>query len=453
MTIRVFLSYSHKDETFKEKLVNQLIILKRQSVIDTWDDRKISPGEEWHNKISSELDHADIILLLVSSDFLASDYCWEVEIRRAIERHNLGEACVIPIILRPTDNWEKAPFGHIQALPKNAKPINKWGNRDEAFAIVAEGIRKAIQPIQERKQYQAKLNTYSQTVHRAFNSLDSSSNEFRVFLETYQQELGINDEDAEQINNAVREQLFAQSRTNQNQRGHYYNASSNSQPDIPFYDAISKNVISKAGVVGLIVFLSLAVMSFLNSQVQINSASQKMLERARTSSIPKSSVTQASESTIKISMLFDQARAKEAKGDNEGALEDYTQIIKLKPTSPAIYNNRGLARFSLGDNRGAILDFNNSLKLKNPEPWLVYMHRGLAHSRLGNNQAALADYDKAIKLKPNYADSYYNRAAQYINLKDRIKATADFQKAANLYKQQGNSTWYQNTLNRLKELE
>src|SRR5579862_3836227 len=140
--IELFYSYSHKDEKLREKLETHLALLKRQGVIADWHDRKITAGQEWSNKIDEHLNTAQIILLLVSADFLASDYCYDVEMKRAIERHETGEAYVIPIILRPCD-WHSAPFGKLQALPRDAKPIRQWADRDAAFLDVIQGIRRS----------------------------------------------------------------------------------------------------------------------------------------------------------------------------------------------------------------------------------------------------------------------------------------------------------------------
>lgn len=140
--IEVFFSYAHEDERLKNKLADQLAILQRLGVITKWHDRMISAGTEWKPEIERRLNSAQIILLLVSADFLASDFCYGVEMARAIERHERGEARVIPVILRAC-RWTMAPFGKLQALPKNAKPVTSWGNIDEAFENVAEGIEVA----------------------------------------------------------------------------------------------------------------------------------------------------------------------------------------------------------------------------------------------------------------------------------------------------------------------
>jgi TIR domain len=142
--VEIFISYSHKDEALREQLGTHLSLLKRQGVIDAWHDRRIGAGDEWAGAIDGHLNSAAVILLLVSSDFLASDYCYDLEMTRALERHDAGDARVIPVILRSVD-WAGAPFAKLQALPKDRKPVTSWPDRDEAFTDVARGIRKVVE--------------------------------------------------------------------------------------------------------------------------------------------------------------------------------------------------------------------------------------------------------------------------------------------------------------------
>jgi len=142
--VNVFFSYSHVDEPLRDELEKQLSMLKRLGVIDTWHDRRIAAGNDWEGQIDARLDAAHIILLLISADFLASSYCYDVEMNRALTRHREGQAKVIPVILRAVD-WAGAPFGRLKALPRDAKPITSWDNQDEAFRDVAMGIRQAAE--------------------------------------------------------------------------------------------------------------------------------------------------------------------------------------------------------------------------------------------------------------------------------------------------------------------
>src|SRR5260221_9796791 len=142
--VEVFYSYAHKDEVFRNKLETHLSLLRRQGLITAWHDRHILPGTDWAQAIDEHLERASVILLLISADFLASDYCYGIEMQRALERHQANEARVIPILLRPVD-WHGAPFEHLLALPTDAKAITTWSNQDAAFADVAAGVRRAVE--------------------------------------------------------------------------------------------------------------------------------------------------------------------------------------------------------------------------------------------------------------------------------------------------------------------
>jgi len=144
--VRLFYSYSHKDEDLRDEIEKHLAQLKREGYIESWHDRKILPGTEFENIISEKLKDADVILLLISSDFINSDYCYSKEMEHAIERHNNGDAVVIPIILRHC-MWQSAPFGKLQALPKDGKPIKSkdWDGIDEALTDVAKGMKRLIE--------------------------------------------------------------------------------------------------------------------------------------------------------------------------------------------------------------------------------------------------------------------------------------------------------------------
>lgn len=181
--IEVFCSYAHNDEEMKDRLLAHLSLMKREGIIDIWHDRMITVGQEWEGRINEHLNAARVILLLVSADFIASDYCYDIEMRYAMQRHDSHDARVIPIILRPVD-WVSAPFGRLQALPKDGLPITSWGNQDAAFANVATGIRKAVlyQSVEGLEEYEKRyfeheghhLNYYDTEYHSEYSSFISS---------------------------------------------------------------------------------------------------------------------------------------------------------------------------------------------------------------------------------------------------------------------------------------
>lgn len=147
--VRIFVSYAHADEAYRKRLDAHLAPLDREGLIAVWHDRMISPGTVWTANIDDNLSSADIVLLLVSADFVASDYCVKKEMLIAMQRHHTGDACVIPIFIRPTD-FGRMPFAALQGLPRDAKPVSQWADADEAWLDVAKGIRRAVEASRTR---------------------------------------------------------------------------------------------------------------------------------------------------------------------------------------------------------------------------------------------------------------------------------------------------------------
>jgi len=147
--LRLFYCYSHKDESLRNELETHLKLLQRLGLIDSWSDRKIEAGADWKHSISENLINADVILLLVSADFIASDYCYEKEMQWSLNRHAAGKATVIPVIVRDV-NWSKAPFANLQTLPKEGLAVTKWEDRDSAWRNVSEGIERVVEKLRSK---------------------------------------------------------------------------------------------------------------------------------------------------------------------------------------------------------------------------------------------------------------------------------------------------------------
>ena len=147
--IEVFISYSHKDEDLKDELYIHLSNLTRQNKIKPWQDRAIEAGTEWDAEIKARLESAGVILLLITPRFIASEYCFDKEMQRAMERHAAGTARVIPVIVKPCD-WQDTAFSKLQVLPKDAKPVTSWSDQDEALLNVVQGIRKAVDSLAKK---------------------------------------------------------------------------------------------------------------------------------------------------------------------------------------------------------------------------------------------------------------------------------------------------------------
>ena len=139
----IFTSYAHEDEELKNEMDKYLKVLKRSGKINTWNDRALIAGQEWDKNIMEELSKANIILLLISVDFNASDFIWEKELAEAMKRHEEGSAFVVPIILRNC-KWTDMPYAKLQALPRNAQPITEFEDRDAAFTEIATGIERLV---------------------------------------------------------------------------------------------------------------------------------------------------------------------------------------------------------------------------------------------------------------------------------------------------------------------
>ncbi len=160
----VFFSYSHKDEKLRDGLAEHLQFLEHDGKIRAWHDRKILAGDEWADRLDERLESSDLILLLVSSSFMAFKFCREVELRRALERHAAGAAKVVPIILRPC-YWQSAPFGKLQVLPKDALAITSWRDPHEAFLDVARGLLRVIDDMAaEREKRSAAVPTTAPSI-------------------------------------------------------------------------------------------------------------------------------------------------------------------------------------------------------------------------------------------------------------------------------------------------
>lgn len=147
--IRVFFSYSHHDEAVRNELEAHFAVLKREGTIETWNDREIEAGDDVDGAIFANLERADVVLLLVSHHFLASDYCFDREMKRALERHEAGEARVVPIIVEPCD-WQHAPIGKLLAVPTDGKPIAKFANANDGYLEVVRALRRIAESCDRR---------------------------------------------------------------------------------------------------------------------------------------------------------------------------------------------------------------------------------------------------------------------------------------------------------------
>jgi CheY-like chemotaxis protein len=156
--VTLFYSYAHEDEALRNELQDHLMILERRGVIRSFHDRHIVPGHDWNREIDEHLRSADVVLLLISKDFIASDYIMGAELGLAMARQQGGDAVVVPVMLRQVDlqpeDAADLPFVRLlatQGLPRDLKPVTSWTNRDEAWTNVASGLRATVNEIRTRR--------------------------------------------------------------------------------------------------------------------------------------------------------------------------------------------------------------------------------------------------------------------------------------------------------------
>jgi tetratricopeptide (TPR) repeat protein len=187
MAVKIFFCYAHEDEALLKNLKTHLKPLQRQGLINMWHDRDISAGAKWEQEISERLNAAQIILLLVSPDFMDSDYCYSIEMKRAVERHEQEEARVIPIILRHV-YWQGEPLGKLQALPRDAIPVKSWQDQDEALYNVVEGIHKVVMDLLFQQAYMqgdayAAIGHYEQALASYEKAISYNPNNANIYID------------------------------------------------------------------------------------------------------------------------------------------------------------------------------------------------------------------------------------------------------------------------------
>lgn len=143
MKRKVFISYSHKDDSHKNKFITHLSSLVRNEEIEIWHDRKILPSQDWSKEISEKLESSDIVICLISADFIASTYCYGKELSRSLELQEEGKLKCICIILKPCD-WHDLPLSKFQCIPEDGKPITKWSNQDSAWLDCTKKIKSTL---------------------------------------------------------------------------------------------------------------------------------------------------------------------------------------------------------------------------------------------------------------------------------------------------------------------
>src|SRR5450759_2542293 len=398
--VRIFFCYARKDELLLNQLKNHLQPLQRQGLIKLWYDREIRAGSEWESVIKKQLDMAQIILLLVSPDFMASDYCYSIEMERALARHKAGKAQVIPIILRPVF-WKDAPFGKLRVLPTDTKPVTSWPNRDEAFLDIATGIRKIVQELLKPSSPAISQKTRGEWLHTGDISFDHG--DYEEALKAYEQALHLDPNDARA-----------------------YNGKGNALYNLKLYNE------ALAAYEQAVRLAPNHARSFYGKGTALYSLKNYHEALAAYEQAIRLDPKYASPHNGKGNALYNLKRYEEALAAHEEAirldpneanyrtnkgndLQDlkrynealaaYEQAVRLDPNYARAYNGKGNALYSLKRFDEALVAYEQTIHLV-PNYARAYNGKGNVLRDLRQYEEALAAYEQAIRLAPDYAAAY-----------------------------------------------
>jgi tetratricopeptide (TPR) repeat protein len=398
-SLKLFYCYAREDKLYRAALEKHLGTLRRQGLIVDWHDRNINTGQEWAKEIDINLNEADIILLLISPDFIHSDYCYSKEMNRALERHENGTARVIPIILRPCD-YEGAPFSGLQALPPDAAPVTgrKWRSRDEAFSLVAQGVRKVVIELYSndwvskgneyflREQYKKALDAFEQAIYFNPNNALAHVGKGQTLNEMAKDFLGdVSFEDA--LDSFVRAIELDPSNGDAYVGkciGLYW-TNPDSNKDLVL-DAFAEAIRIGPENEDAYIAQGNALMVYKRYEDALTSYEQAI----SVAIIPNRDVYKS-----KGDVLFNLERYTEA-------LEAYDTCVKAGLKSEELYMSIGRAFLNLGKYQEALDAYEQALAFST-DKGQVYLERGDAFFQLKEHVEALDAYEKATNHIPNYA--------------------------------------------------
>jgi tetratricopeptide (TPR) repeat protein len=379
--LKLFYCYAHEDKDFRDQLDIHLASLKRQQVLTTWYDGEIKAGFEWEQEINRHLSKAHIIVLFVSAYFLHSDYCYTVEMKRALERHEAGNARVVPIIVRPVD-WQHAPFSKLQALPPpEARPVSLWLNRDEAWLEVVKKIEAIALDLRETEQghspdnvaladLKQTLATFEHAIQLDPTDIDAHIYKGIVFTELEQYEEALTAfEQAIQL-----DPTYALAHTNKG-----------------------------------------AVLTELKRYEEALTALELAIQLDSTY-VPAHA--------NKGALLFELKRY-------EKALATYEHIIQLDPTDVYAHTYKGTTLLELKQHEDALAAFEYAIQL-DPTCVLAYANKGATLIELKQYEEALVALEHAIQLDSTYTLAHTNKGAALVELKRYEEALAAYERAIQL---------------------
>ncbi|MCC5643657.1 tetratricopeptide repeat protein [Nostoc sp. CHAB 5824] len=376
-SIEVFISYHQKDEELRQELETHLAALRRENIITSWNNRKIVAGQEIKGEIDEHLNQAGLILLLISPDFMDSDYHWTVEVTRALEQNATEKARVIPVLLRYAD-WETPPINELSPLPSNRKPIKSWNDRDEAFLEVVKGIREAVQLVANSNSSPAKQTT--QELEERQYQVTSLINEADRLHEAKKFEKA-----AVQYKAAL--SLDPNSVLAHNKLGNALSDQGKLEEAIAAYQRalqIDPNYAGAHNNLG----------NALSDQGKLEeaiAAYQRALQIDPNNAIAHNNLGNA---------LSDQGKLEEA-------IAAYQRALQIDPNNAKAHNNLGLALKAQGKLEEAIAAYQRALQI-DPNNAIAHYNLGLALKAQGKLEEAIAVYQRALQIDPNFALAHNN---------------------------------------------
>jgi tetratricopeptide (TPR) repeat protein len=369
-TIEIFCCYAREDQELLRHLKTHLMLLQRQGLITIWSDTDISAGTAWEEQIEKHLDSSHIVLLLVSADFMASDYCYSKEMQRAMQRHECGEAHVIPVLLRPI-LWKDAPFAKLQALPRNGKPITdrSWHTEDDALLDVAEQISTVVKVLRVQntleeadslsttQRYEEALVLYNQVTLLEPNSALAQlrKGETLLALERYEESLAAFDQ-AVHIDQTI--------------------------ANVHFYE-------EKALTLSKLLRFEECLTAF-DEALRLD---------------PRSVHSYTEKAQILLQLHF-----------YSEALATYEQLTQLDPNNAEHYHYQGDILVELGRFPQALEAYEQAIRI-DPKEAIYYAKLGTLLSDFNRYEEALNAYEQAIHLEPTQAEYNQKRGDLFVKLK------------------------------------
>lgn len=384
-------------------LEKHLANLQRQKLITSWSDRDIDVGKEWVKEIDSNLNTADIILLLISPDFMHSEYCVSVEMKRALEREKNGTARVIPVIVRHIE-YEGAPFSYLQALPTGAIPVTdgKWKNRDAAFFDVAQGIRKIVKELLSKQWLdEGDIYSYRQQYENAVTAFEQAINCDPNNVLAY---IGLG-------------QAFNELASQQDSLGtdKYMKAVT------AFTHAIKLNHRNASAYIGK--GKALLGMAICTSHLEPNDKDKEEILAAFTRAIVLEPNNEAAYIARGDAFMFFNS--------SEEAIPEYEKALEVAFPNPYVYKRMAEALFHLGRYKEALSAYETCMEeyLNDPD---LYEKMGDVLFNLGRHQDAIIAYDKALSLGVNSAEIYTSKGYALYHLSRWQEAIDVFDQALRL---------------------